>query len=159
MRLVIVGGGPAGAQAATNAARLGVGVTLIERDVIGGAANLRDCIPSKAMIATGGAMSFLHRAGGMGLDDVDGQLDLERLRQRIVGLERRLEEATVQILESQQVELVRGTGWLAGSHEVVADTVDGERRFQADAILVEHREPPPDPPVGRSGRGPGPHDP
>ena len=57
MRFVIIGGGPAGNQAATHAASRGVDVTLIERDVVGGAANLWDCIPSKAMIATGGAFS------------------------------------------------------------------------------------------------------
>ena len=53
MRFVIIGGGPAGNQAAMHAASLGVEVTLIERDIVGGAANLWDCIPSKAMIATG----------------------------------------------------------------------------------------------------------
>ena len=59
MRFVIIGGGPAGNTAATYAARLGAEVTMIERDVVGGAAHLWDCIPSKTMIATGGAMSFL----------------------------------------------------------------------------------------------------
>ncbi|HMQ28621.1 MAG TPA: FAD-dependent oxidoreductase, partial [Acidimicrobiales bacterium] len=54
-RLVIIGGGPAGNQAATQAAKLGAEVTVIERDIVGGAAHLWDCIPSKAMIASGGA--------------------------------------------------------------------------------------------------------
>jgi len=70
MHFVIIGGGPAGTQAATYAARLGVDVTLIERDVIGGAADMWDCIPSKAMIATGGAMAFLDRSFEMGLSPV-----------------------------------------------------------------------------------------
>ena len=56
-RLVIIGGGPGGNTAATVAATLGAEVTLIERDVIGGAAHLWDCIPSKAMIATGGELA------------------------------------------------------------------------------------------------------
>ena len=68
MRFVIIGGGPAGNQAAMHAASLGVDVTLIERDIVGGAANLWDCIPSKAMIATGGAMATIKRIGGMGTD-------------------------------------------------------------------------------------------
>ena len=55
-RLVIIGGGPGGNTAATVAATLGAEVTLVERDVIGGAAHLWDCIPSKAMIATGGEL-------------------------------------------------------------------------------------------------------
>lgn len=61
-------GGPAGGnQAATHAARLGVDVTLVERDVVGDAATRWDCIPSKAMIATGGAMSHLKRIAGTGV--------------------------------------------------------------------------------------------
>ena len=47
---------------------LGAEVTMVERDVIGGAAHLWDCIPSKTMIATGGAMSFSRRIHGMGLE-------------------------------------------------------------------------------------------
>ena len=60
-RLVIIGGGPGGNAAATLAARMGAEVTMIEREIVGGAAHLLDCIPSKAMIATGGAMSATKR--------------------------------------------------------------------------------------------------
>jgi dihydrolipoamide dehydrogenase len=64
-RFVIVGGGPAGVQAAATAARLGAEVTLVERDIVGGAANQWDCIPSKAVIATGAVMSLAGRARSM----------------------------------------------------------------------------------------------
>ncbi len=136
MRFVIIGGGPAGNQAAMEAARLGVDVTLIERDVIGGAANLWDCIPSKAMIATGGAMSYLDRIGGMGVTDVDGHLDLGRLRSRIESITDRLETGIVQILRSQNVEMIHGFGRLSDPHTVVADTKDGPRTIHADAVLL-----------------------
>ena len=136
MHFVIIGGGPAGSQAATYAARLGVDVTLIERDLIGGAANLLDCIPSKAMIATGGAMSYLGRIGGMGVDDVEGKLDLDRLRARISSITDRLEASIDQILRSQNVELIRGTGRLVGPHTVLAETEAGTRTIEADAVLL-----------------------
>ena len=80
LRFVIIGGGPAGNTAATTAARLGAEVTMIERDIVGGAAHLLDCIPSKAMIATGGAMGVVEASAGMGLAVGDPQLDLEGLR-------------------------------------------------------------------------------
>jgi ribulose 1,5-bisphosphate synthetase/thiazole synthase len=64
-KLVIIGGGPAGHSAASAAARRGVSVTLIEREILGGAAHLLDCVPSKAMIATGGAMSFTDNLSGI----------------------------------------------------------------------------------------------
>lgn len=136
MRFVIIGGGPAGNQAATHAARLGVEVTLIERDVVGGAANLWDCIPSKAMIATGGALSYLHRITGMGVEPAGGDLDLPRLRQRITDITDNLEQSYTKILTSQQVDLVRGTATLVGPHIVVADTPDGRQNFEADALMV-----------------------
>ena len=47
----------------------------MESDTIGGAAHLWDCIPSKAMIATGNAQSFLRRSMGMGLTETGSQVD------------------------------------------------------------------------------------
>jgi pyruvate/2-oxoglutarate dehydrogenase complex dihydrolipoamide dehydrogenase (E3) component len=135
-RFVIIGGGPAGHTAASHAARLGAQVTLIERDVLGGAAHLWDCIPSKAMIATGGAVSFLGRIGGMGLDKVTSELDTEGMRTRIAGIVGRLERSTQELLDSQGVRVIKGTGRLKGPHEVVADTADGVEELVADAVLV-----------------------
>jgi len=136
VRLVILGGGPAGNQAATNAARLGARVTLVERDVVGGAAHLWDCIPSKAMIATGAAMSFVERAGGMGLTHLEADLDVDGLKQRITGIEDRLRGAVEGLLVDQGVRLLRGTGRLTGPKSVAADTADGVTELEADAILV-----------------------
>src|SRR2546422_1882411 len=68
VRFVIIGGGPAGNSAATHAARLGAEVVLVEREVVGGAAHLWDCIPSKTMIAIGEALSAARRAEALGPD-------------------------------------------------------------------------------------------
>jgi len=96
--------------AATQAARMGAEVTLIERDIIGGAAHLWDCVPSKAMIATGGALSFLSRSAGMGLGNVDGQIDTSNLAGRLDKIIKHLESANDDLLQSQGVRIIRGTG-------------------------------------------------
>jgi dihydrolipoamide dehydrogenase len=135
VRFVIIGGGPAGNTAATVAASLGAQVTMIERDLIGGSAHLRDCIPSKAMVATGNELTELGRARGMGLD-ATGTLDVHALRVRVASIERQLCDDVTSLLESQGVRLIRGTGRLAGPHTVVARTEDGEEEIEADAILL-----------------------
>lgn len=136
-RFVVIGGGPAGNTAATTAARLGAEVTLIERDILGGAAHLLDCIPSKAMIATGGAMNDMRRAGGMGLVHVEAQLDFEALRTRIRGIEQRLEGSMTGMLQSQGVHLLQGTGRLLDAHHVEVTETDGATQvIEADTVVL-----------------------
>ena len=137
LRFVIIGGGPAGNMAATHAARLGAEVTLIEKDIVGGAAHLWDCIPSKAMIATGNEMTEAQRAPKMGLRKMDAQLDFEAVKARIAGIEGRLNSSVCELLDSQGVRIIRGTGRLTGPHSVEATTIEGDVvRLHADAVLL-----------------------
>jgi len=136
LKLVIIGGGPGGHAAASHAAKLGAEVTVIERDVIGGAAHLWDCIPSKAMIATGSSLHQVNESEQMGLPDVGANLDFDALRDRIGSIEARLEGQVSELLRSQGVRVLRGTGRMVGPHEVVAETAEGEVRLEADAILL-----------------------
>jgi dihydrolipoamide dehydrogenase len=133
--VVILGGGPAGNTCATVAATLGAQVTLVERDVIAGAAHLWDCIPSKSMIATGGELTELDRAHVMGLR-AEGDIDLDALRERVSSIEQKLHNSIVELLESQKVRLLRGTGRLKGPHQIVVETASGIEELEADFIVV-----------------------
>ena len=133
---MILGGGPAGNQAATYAARLGADVVLVERDVLGGGANLWDCIPSKAMIATGGVMSLFGRAQQMGLEPTDPELDLKAVGERIGQITSHLSGSLEGLLASQGVRLLRGRGHLTGPHNVGVETAEGAVDLEADAVLV-----------------------
>jgi dihydrolipoamide dehydrogenase len=108
---------------------------MIERDIVGGAAHLWDCIPSKAMVATGNELTELTHASTMGLQ-ADGSLDVDALRQRISGMEATLRESVTGLLESQGVRMLRGTGRLTGAYTVEATTADGTEEIEADAILL-----------------------
>lgn len=138
---MIIGGGPAGNNAASHAARLGAEVTLIERDVVGGAAHLWDCIPSKTMIATGGALASTRRYRGMGLEQQTAEVDVDALTERIESIKTRMQRSTTSLLTSQGVRLVSGTARLLTSHlvEVTSLDPDGEpvvQTIEADAILL-----------------------
>jgi len=141
-RFVIIGGGPAGNSAATHAARLGAEVTLIERDVIGGAAHLWDCIPSKTMIATGGAISFTRRIRGMGLEQQDAEIDTPALTERIEDIKGRLQRNITRLLESQGVRMIAGSARVVGPNRVEVSTSATAKSpaavevVEADAILI-----------------------
>ena len=85
-RIVIIGGGPAGYEAALVAAQLGAEVTVVERDGIGGASVLTDCVPSKTLIAAAGAATSVREAAVLGLHGADLAhvgLDLATVNHRV----------------------------------------------------------------------------
>ena len=86
-RIVIIGGGPAGYEAALVAAARGptAHVTVIDSDGIGGAAVLFDCVPSKTFIASTGVRTELRRAPQLGFDiDIDdAKISLPEIHQRV----------------------------------------------------------------------------
>ncbi|MBO0839703.1 MAG: FAD-dependent oxidoreductase, partial [Sciscionella sp.] len=66
--IVIMGGGPAGYEAALVAAQHGADVTVVEREGLGGACVLYDCVPSKTFIASAGARSAFRDADELGIN-------------------------------------------------------------------------------------------
>jgi dihydrolipoamide dehydrogenase len=109
---------------------------MIEREIVGGAAHLLDCIPSKAMIATGGAMSATKRFAGMGIEQQTAEVDVETLTERITGITNRLQSTMVELLESQGVTIIRGEARFVGPHEVEVTGADGTRRITGDAFVI-----------------------
>jgi len=142
VRFVVVGGGPGGVEAAATAARLGAEVTVVERDLLGGAANLWDCVPSKAMIAVGGVLSIARRSQRFGISLEDGPLDLESVRKHVGEISAHLSSSIAGQLESQGVRVIKGTARLTGSHEVeiapdgLATGDEGVELVNADAVLL-----------------------
>lgn len=135
-RFLIIGGGPAGNRAATYAARHGAKVTVVERDLIGGAAHLLDCIPSKTMISTGGAMSFTRRIRGMGLEQRDPEVDIAALSARVENIKSEMNRDITQLLTSQSVRMVSGVARFASPYTAEVDGPEGLETIEFDAALI-----------------------
>ncbi|MFE3202656.1 MULTISPECIES: NAD(P)H-quinone dehydrogenase [Embleya] len=147
-RIVIVGGGPGGYEAALVAAQLGAEVTVVEREGVGGAAVLTDCVPSKTLIATAEVMTNFadsHHELGIYVDDgTPGTLDrpivgvdLGVVNRRVLQLAKAQSNDIAQGVTRAGVRVLRGTARLDGPRRVVADLADGgERTLEADAILI-----------------------
>ena len=136
MHLLIIGGGPAGTQAATTASTKGARVTLAEKDIVGGAAHLWDCIPSKTMAASALRHTSVRNAVKLGLINDPGKVDTAVLASRINEITSDINENWVELLSDQRVEMIGGVGRFTGPNEAVIETLHGERRISFDKALV-----------------------
>ena len=143
-RVVIVGGGPGGYEAALVGSQLGGEVTLIEDDALGGSAVLTDCVPSKTLIATAEVMTDVRQSADLGLrfgsqdhGDMRGvRVDLAAVNQRVLDLAKQQSCDITERVKRENVNLVLGRGRLAGPDRVIAETANGEQSFTADMILI-----------------------
>jgi dihydrolipoamide dehydrogenase len=146
-RIVIIGGGPAGYEAALVAAQLGADVTVVERDGIGGASVLTDCVPSKTFIASAGAMTAVRDSAVLGLRGTDLAtvgLDLSAVNHRIKGLAVAQSADIHARLQSEGVRLIVGQGRLSdeirglAAHRV--QVLDGAgqvtQELEGDVVLI-----------------------
>ena len=160
-RIVILGGGPGGYEAALVAAGLGASVVVVDSDGVGGACVLTDCVPSKTLIATSELMTSLtsapylgvlldRRLGGTGAGPaahhggpgdpgpltgsaVRAGVDIERVYARVGALARAQSRDIETALEKEGVRVVHATGRLVGPGAV--ETENGES-FVGDVVLI-----------------------
>jgi dihydrolipoamide dehydrogenase len=143
-RIVIIGGGPAGYEAALVAAQLDAEVTVVEADGAGGACVLSDCVPSKTFIASSDVVTgyrdaedFGVYAGGLAAVSVDAAA--------VHGRVKRLARAQSGDIHAKLVKA--GVTFVAGTARLGADTLghlhrvavtpsDGDAAYTIDASTV-----------------------
>ena len=140
-RVVIIGGGPAGYEAALVGAQLGADVTVIDRDGLGGSAVLTDVVPSKTLIAAAEILTRAVEGARLGLqfDGADTSyarvgVDLSKLNARIRDLAAKQSDDIEERLRTEGITVRRGSGYL-----VAPDLVGihgSEERFEADVVLL-----------------------
>ena len=119
-RVVIIGGGPGGYEAALVAAQLGARVTVVDSDGLGGSAVVTDCVPSKTLIATAELKTDMSTAQELGVNfhDHEGDaatsisVDLRRVNERVKKLAADQSTDIAARLDRDGVRVVQGRGRL-----------------------------------------------
>ena len=135
--VVVIGAGPAGEHAAGRLADGGFSVALVERELVGGECSYWGCIPSKTLIRPGDVLAAARRAPGAA-QAVTGRLDAAAaFAQRDDMTSHWHDDGQVRWLEGKGIDLVRGTGRLAGERAVEVEAADGTmRRLSAARAVV-----------------------
>jgi dihydrolipoamide dehydrogenase len=145
-RVVIIGGGPAGYEAALVAAQLDAEVTVVEADGAGGACVLCDCVPSKTFIASSDVVTGYRDTEEFGIHS-DGleaiTVDAVAVHERVKRLARAQSTDIHAKLIKAGVSFVSGTARLGDdtlghTHQVVVSPAgdDSEYRVEADTVLI-----------------------
>jgi NAD(P)H dehydrogenase (quinone) len=143
-RVVIIGGGPAGYEAALVAAQLDADVTVIEAEGAGGACVLHDCVPSKTFIASSDVVTayrdteeFGVRSGGLEAVTVDAPAVHRRVKRlaaaQSTDIGTKLIKAGVNLVAGRAR---LGEDTLGHTHRVVVAPSDGDAEYSIDAATV-----------------------
>jgi NAD(P)H dehydrogenase (quinone) len=142
-RIVIIGGGPGGYEAALVAAQLDADVTLVEAEGAGGACVLSDCVPSKTFIASSEVVTgyrhnerFGIRSAGLDGVTVDAVAVNERVKKLALAqsgdIQAKLIKAGVDVVTGRAT---LGEDTLGHTHQVLI-TPQGGDTYAVDASTV-----------------------
>ncbi len=131
--LVILGGGSGGYAAAFRAAELGLSVTLIEKDKLGGTCLHRGCIPTKALLHAAEVADSARDGEQFGIKTTFDGVDIAGVNKYKDGIVARLYKGLQGLAQAHKVTLVEGAGTVVGSNTV---EVDGTRYTGENMILA-----------------------
>ncbi|HLS53519.1 MAG TPA: NAD(P)/FAD-dependent oxidoreductase, partial [Tissierellaceae bacterium] len=137
-RIVIIGAGPGGYEAAVRAAQLGADVKLIEKNELGGTCVNVGCIPTKALWEVARIRDDITRGADMGIHVKDLSLDPVGIYNRKNYVVNRMKGGIKFLMKSYpNIEVIKGIGKLKNKNTVTVTTEDEETRdVEADAIII-----------------------
>lgn len=135
--VIIVGGGPAGIEAAKTVALAGGKATLISNGPIGGRAGWHSLLPSKVWLSTADALGMIQGASSLGLTTKSAEPDIGKVLSRIQTLTESWSQAQAEGLRQLGVVLISGSASFKDESTIVVQDKDGKtKKLAADAVIV-----------------------
>lgn len=131
--LVIIGGGPGGYVAAIRARQLGLEVTLVEKDAVGGTCLNWGCIPTKAYYRNAEIMHDLSRAEEFNISVEGIKFNMEQARERKDRIVKTLVGGVEKLLADHGVEVIKANAELIDPNTV---SVSGQEIKTRNILLA-----------------------
>jgi pyruvate/2-oxoglutarate dehydrogenase complex dihydrolipoamide dehydrogenase (E3) component len=123
--VVVVGAGSTGENVAGRIVKGGLTCAVVESELVGGDCSYWACMPSKALLRSGQALRAAQAVDGAA-QAVTGTIDSAAvLRRRDKFASHWKDDSQVHWLDSEHIDLARGTGRLAGERRVTITPADG----------------------------------
>ncbi len=136
--LIVIGAGPGGYEAAAHAGSLGKRVAVVEKAELGGTCLNVGCIPAKTFLRSPRLFREYREAAAFGIIVNAPSFDLPALVARKDNVVGTLKRGVSALLRDTSVEVLHGTGRLAGRNAV---EVDGERHEAANILVASGSRP------------------
>lgn len=124
--VVVIGSGPGGYVAAIRASQLGLKAAVVERDALGGICLNWGCIPTKALLRSAEIYETLHRLDEYGLKAEKVSFDAEAVVTRSRNVAAQLSNGVKFLMKKNKIDVIEGTGRLAGEGKIAVETKDGK---------------------------------
>ncbi|HWD08026.1 MAG TPA: FAD-dependent oxidoreductase, partial [Actinomycetota bacterium] len=131
--VAILGGGNAGYACALRAAQLGLNVTLIERDKVGGTCLHRGCIPTKALLHSAEVVDHIRSAGEFGVLAGEPSIDWGKVLGYQSSVVTKLYKGLQGLIKSRKITTVAGSGVLIAPDAI---DVDGQAVHARSVVLA-----------------------
>jgi dihydrolipoamide dehydrogenase len=135
--LVILGGGSGGYACALRAAELGLSVTLVEKDKLGGTCLHRGCIPTKALLHAAEVADAAREGDQIGVKSSLAGVDMVGVNSYKDGVVGRLYKGLQGLVTSRGISYVEGSGtFVTSGGGAGAVEVNGDRHVGESVVLA-----------------------
>ncbi|MDR7071208.1 dihydrolipoyl dehydrogenase [Fictibacillus barbaricus] len=135
-QLVIIGGGPGGYHAAIRAAQLGLEVTLIEKEKLGGVCLHKGCIPSKSLTQTAANFSGLSQFKQMGITVPDASFDYETFSNYYTNVVEGLQKGVEALIKANKIEHLTGSASFMSGERIGIDSGHHFEMYEFEYALI-----------------------
>ena len=130
-RIVVLGAGPGGYVAAIRASQLGMKVTVVEKESLGGICLNWGCIPTKALLKSAEVWNYIQNSNEYGFKVNKSNIDFNNVIERSRGVADNMSKGVDFLFNKNKINVVYGHGKLKDNNTIIVQGKNGTEILKA----------------------------